>query len=85
MTLFKSKWLDGFAALSKAHHMMHVELCKIFIYSEEHKAVCMYCQNARFPEKVWEGVWKLDFLKALLLNQPHKGSIQRLRNKHCSL
>uniref|UniRef100_A0A1B8Y9W5 HAT C-terminal dimerisation domain-containing protein n=1 Tax=Xenopus tropicalis TaxID=8364 RepID=A0A1B8Y9W5_XENTR len=69
---------------------MRVQLREIFTYDEDDGVVCCYCRDAKATGdfstgKVWNDVWKLDFLKRHLSSKSHTNSIRKLRNKNPTL
>ena len=66
---------------------MCVQLSEIFTYGEENGVVCCYCRDAKATGdfttgKVWNDVWKLDFLKRHLSSKSHTDSVTKLRSKN---
>ena len=90
-TVFKSEWLDEVvkteAPDSRNAKPVRVQLSEIFTYGEENGIVCCYCRDAKATgdfttRKVWNDVWKLDFLKRHQSSKSHTDSVTKLRSKN---
>ena len=89
---FKIEWLNEFVETGtpKSHDKLQIQLQKIIVFNEEKGVICNYCRAGEVRSdfvsgKMWDGVWKLDFLKLHLISKSHLESVQKLKNKNACL
>lgn len=89
---FKIEWLSEFVETPtpNSHEKINIQLKEIFVFNEEKGVICIYCRDGQVRNdfvsgKMWDDVWKLDFLKRHLISKSHLESVQKLKNKNASL